>query len=159
VENNLCIAVVGSSAASPDLLTLAENLGAEIARRGARLVCGGLGGVMEAACKGARSEGGLTIGILPSLDHSSANDYVDVSIPTGMGEMRNALIVRTAHAVIAVSGEFGTLSEIAFALRTGVPVVGIDTWDLARGDKHVDAIRKAKDVKEAVALAIELATS
>jgi uncharacterized protein (TIGR00725 family) len=158
VENNLCIAVVGSSEASPQLLRVAEELGAEIARRGARLVCGGLGGVMEAACKGARSEGGLTIGILPSLDHLSANDYVDVAIPTGMGEMRNALIVRSAHAVVAVSGEFGTLSEIAFALRTGVPVVGIDTWDLARRGKYVDAIRKAKDAKEAVALAIELAT-
>jgi uncharacterized protein (TIGR00725 family) len=157
VDNNLCIAVVGSSATSPDVLTVAEQLGAAIARRGASLVCGGLGGVMEAACKGAHSAGGLTIGILPGLEHSEANSHVDVPIPTGMGEMRNALVVRTSHAVIAVAGEYGTLSEIAFALRTGVPVIGIDTWELGRGGEQVDAIRRAKDPEEAVAMAIEAA--
>jgi uncharacterized protein (TIGR00725 family) len=157
VENNLCIAVVGSSVTSRDVLTVAEQLGAAIAQRGATLVCGGLGGVMEAACKGAHSAGGLTIGILPGLDHSEANPHVDVSIPTGMGEMRNALVVRTSHAVIAVAGEFGTLSESAFALRTGVPVIGIDTWELARRGEHVDAILRAKNPEEAVAMAIEAA--
>jgi uncharacterized protein (TIGR00725 family) len=157
VEIQPYIAVVGSGEASPDILQTAEAVGASIARHEARLVCGGLTGVMEAACRGARSEGGLTIGILPGMDHRSANPYVDVAIPTGMGEMRNALIVRSAHAVIAVSGEFGTLSEIAFALRTEVPVVGLDTWDLARRGKAVDAIRRAEDPDMAVTLALEAA--
>jgi uncharacterized protein (TIGR00725 family) len=157
VETPIYIAVVGSSDAPQDILGTAEAVGAEIARRGARLVCGGLGGVMEAACKGARAAGGPTIGILPGLDHAAANPYVDIAIPTGMGEMRNALIVRSAHAVIAVSGEFGTLSEIAFALRTNVPVVGLDTWDLARRGECVDAIHRAGDAETAVTMALEAA--
>jgi uncharacterized protein (TIGR00725 family) len=154
---NMYIAVVGSDAASPKALRLAEDVGAEIARQGARLVCGGLGGVMEAACRGARAEGGLTIGILPGTEHSDANDFVDVAIPTGMGEMRNALVVRAVHVVIAVWGEFGTLSEIAFALRTGVPVIGMDTWELGRRGEAIDAIRRAEDPVEAVRLAVEAA--
>jgi uncharacterized protein (TIGR00725 family) len=157
VETPVYLAVVGSSTTSKDTSATAEALGAAIAGRGARLVCGGLGGVMEAACKGARSAGGMTIGILPGLEHEAANPYVDVTIPTGMGEMRNALIVRAAHAVIAVSGEFGTLSEIAFALRTDTPVVGLDTWELARHGEPVDAILRAGDPESAVSLAIEAA--
>ena len=133
---------------------VAEEVGRVLARRGARLVCGGLGGVMEAACRGARAEGGMTIGLLPSLEHGDANPHVDVVIPTGMGEMRNALVVRAAHALIAVGGEFGTLSEIAFALRTGVPVVGIGTWDLVKEGAPVDAIRRAGSAEEAVELAL-----
>jgi uncharacterized protein (TIGR00725 family) len=151
------IGVVGSSAGDAAALAAAERVGAGIAERGAWLVCGGLGGVMDAACKGAKSAGGKTIAILPGMDRKEANPYVDVAIPTGMGEMRNALLVRSSDAIIAVSGEFGTLSEIAFALRTGVPVVGLDTWELARQGKRVDAIEMAATPEEAVARALELA--
>lgn len=109
---------------------------------------------MEAACRGARSQGGLTIGILPGTDRNEANEYVDVAIPTGMGEMRNALIVRAADAVIAVSGEFGTLSEIGFALKLGKRVVGLSTWQLKRAGEVSDAILVAGSASEAVRLAL-----
>lgn len=138
----------------PGSAAVAEEVGAEIALQGAVLVCGGLGGVMEAACRGARSQGGLTIGILPGEDRDEANDYVDVAIPTGMGEMRNALIVRAADAVIAVSGEFGTLSEIALALKLGKRVVGLATWELSRAGRVSDAILRADSAAEAVRLAL-----
>jgi uncharacterized protein (TIGR00725 family) len=157
VERVSYIAVVGSSESSSEILDTAEAVGAEIARRGARLLCGGLGGVMEAACRGAQSEGGMTIAILPGMNRSEANPYVDVAIPTGMGEMRNALLVRASDVLIAVAGEFGTLSEIAFALRTGVPVVGIETWELARRGETVDEILRAPDPIAAVAMAMERA--
>ena len=107
---------------------------------GAVLVCGGLGGVMAAACRGARAEGGLTVGILPGPDRAAANAFVDVAVPTGMGEARNAVVVRCADAVVAVGGEFGTLSEIAPALQAGTPVVGIGTWELAKAGTVVDAV-------------------
>lgn len=117
-------------------------------------MCGGLGGVMEAACRGARAQGGLTIGFLPGSDRSEANEFVDVAIPTGMGEMRNALIVRAADAVIAVSGEFGTLSEIGLALKLGKRVVGVSTWELSRRGEVSDAILVADSAAEAVRLAL-----
>jgi uncharacterized protein (TIGR00725 family) len=118
------------------------------------VVCGGLGGVMEAVCRGARSQGGMTIGILPGSDGSEANGYVDIAIPTGMGEMRNALIVRAADAVIAISGGFGTLSEIGFALKLGKRVVGLSTWDLSRAGDVPDAVLTATSAEEAVRLAL-----
>jgi uncharacterized protein (TIGR00725 family) len=130
---------------------VAEEIGRLLARAGAVLVCGGMTGVMEAACKGARTEGGATVGLLPGGDRAQANPYVSVALPTGLGEMRNALIVRAADAVIAVAGEYGTLSEIALALKTGVPVVGIETWDLER------AIEPATSPAEAVESALRLA--
>jgi uncharacterized protein (TIGR00725 family) len=102
-----------------------------LARRGAVLVCGGLGGVMEAACRGARSEGGVAVGILPGSDRRSANEFVSVAIPTGLGEARNALVVRAADVLIAVGGGYGTLSEVALALKSGRRVVGLGTWDVA----------------------------
>jgi uncharacterized protein (TIGR00725 family) len=105
-------------------------VGRELGSRGVVLVTGGLGGVMEAACRGARGAGGMTIGILPGTDRSVANPYVDVAIPTGLGEARNALVVRAADALIAVGGAYGTLSEIAFALKAGKRVVGLGTWDI-----------------------------
>ena len=111
---------------------------------------------MAAACRGAKSAGGTTVGLLPGRDRSDANPYLDVVIPTGLGEMRNALIVRSADVVVAVGGEFGTLSEIAFALKTGVPVVGLDSWDLGRKGKP-SPIRVAGSPAEAAALAAELA--
>jgi uncharacterized protein (TIGR00725 family) len=105
-------------------------VGRELGSRGAVLVCGGLGGVMEAACRGAKEAGGTTIGILPGSDRSAANEHVDFAIPTGLGEARNALVVRAADALVAVGGGYGTLSEIAFALKAGKRVVGLGSWDI-----------------------------
>jgi uncharacterized protein (TIGR00725 family) len=151
------VAVVGGGEADEGATALAEEVGRHLGRSGAVLVCGGLGGVMEAACRGAKAEGGTTLGILPTGDRRSANAYVDVAVPTGMGEARNALVVRAADVLIAVAGEFGTLSEIALALRAGKPVVGIDTWELAKGGRPVDAIARAATPAEAVDLALALA--
>lgn len=125
------VAVVGPGDASPEEADAAEQVGRGLAEAGAVVVCGGLGGVMAAACRGAADAGGLTVGILPGTDRAAANEWARVVIPTGMGEMRNALIVRSADAVIAVGGGYGTLSEVALALKTGVPVVGIKPWPIA----------------------------
>ena len=153
------IAVVGAGAADVALAARAEEVGHLLALRGAVLVCGGLGGVMEAACRGAKAGGGTTLGILPGLDRGEANPYVDVAIPTGLGEARNALVVRAADALIAIGGEFGTLSEIALALKTGKAVVGLETWELARGGTVSTAIVQAGTPKEAVERALQLAGS
>jgi uncharacterized protein (TIGR00725 family) len=148
------IGVIGAGEPDPATEETAEEVGRLLGEGGAVLVCGGLGGVMEAACRGAKSAGGTTIGILPGLDRRHGNPYLDVALPTGMGEMRNALIVRASDAVIAMAGEFGTLSEIAFALKTGVRVIGIDTWDLSKHG-HVDAtILRASSPRAAVDLAL-----
>ena len=129
------IAVVGpGSGASGDELAVAEELGAAVADAGAVLVTGGLGGVMEAACRGARSRFGLTVGLLPGEDREEANGWVHLAVPTGLGEARNALIVRAADVVIAIGGGWGTLSEIALARKRGVPVLGVGTWDLGVED-------------------------
>ncbi|MCS7202859.1 MAG: TIGR00725 family protein [Thermodesulfovibrio sp.] len=124
------VGVIGAGKADDELLRLAEDLGRLIAKNGLILITGGLKGVMEAACRGACSEGGITVGILPTLDKQDANPYVRVPIPTGMGEMRNILVVRASDVLIAVGGEYGTLSEIAFALKTGKKVIGIKTWKI-----------------------------
>ena len=136
---------------------MAEEVGRELARRGAVVVTGGLGGAMEAACRGAKSEGGTTVGILPTYDRGDANQWVDVAVPTGLGEARNALVVRAADALIAVAGEFGTLSEIALALKVGTPVVGLQTWELARNGRPVAAIVVARTPAEAAERAVALA--
>ena len=129
----------------------AEEVGRLLAQAGAVLVCGGLGGAMEAASRGAAAEGGVVLGILPGLSRADGNPHLTVAVATGMGEMRNALNVRTADAVIAVAGEFGTLSEIAFALKTGVPVIGLRTWELSKEDgEPVEAIVRASTPREAV---------
>jgi uncharacterized protein (TIGR00725 family) len=146
------IAICGAGVASTQVEVLAEETGRLVAEAGAVLLCGGLGGVMEGACRGAKSAGGTTVGILPGLSRADANEFVDIAIPTGIGEMRNFLIVRAADVVIAISGEFGTLSEIALALKIGTPVVGLDTWDLDRSE-----IARAARPQEAVAKAVELA--
>jgi len=154
------IAVVGPGVSDELDDRIAGQVGGAVARRGAVLVCGGMTGVMEAACRAAKGEGGTTIGILPGSERTDANPYVDIAIATGMGEMRNALIVRTADALVAVGGAFGTLSEIALALKTGVPVVGIGTWELARpGGGGPDPIVRAADPEEAVSLALERAAA
>ena len=142
------VAVVGAGGAvAADVLAEAEAVGAELARRGAVLVCGGLGGVMAAACRGARAEGGVTLGILPGTDRAAANPWVSVAVATGLGELRNGLVVRSADAVVAIGGEYGTLSEIALALKAGVSVVGLRSWDI-RG------VLEADDPAAAVVLAL-----
>lgn len=151
------IAVVGPSAGTPAELALGEAVGRGIAEAGAVLVCGGMGGVMEAAAGGCAEAGGRSVGILPTEDRLDANPYLTVAVATGMGEGRNAIVVRSADAVIAVHGEFGTLSEIALALKMGKPVVGLGTWELAKSGEPVDAIVRVTDPREAVATALRLA--
>jgi uncharacterized protein (TIGR00725 family) len=146
------IAVVGEGTTTPETRAVAEAIGREIAGRGHTVVCGGLGGVMEAACKGARDVGGRAVGILPGNRREDANAYVDVPIVTGLGEARNVLVVKSAQAVIAVGGRYGTLSEIALALKLGIPVVGLDTWSLSRHgvpDEGVVAVENARDAVDA----------
>ena len=124
------VAVVGPGSAGEEQVAAAEEAGRLIAARGALLVCGGLGGVMEAACRGAQAAGGTTLGLLPGDDRRDANPFVDVALATGLGEGRNALVVRAADAVVAIGGGYGTLSEIALALRAGKPVIGLGTWEI-----------------------------
>ena len=150
------IGVIGSSVAEPDILALAEEVGREIARNGVALVCGGMTGVMEAVCKGARKEGGLTIGIIPSDNKSDANPFVQIPIVTGMGMGRNVMLVKTADALIAVGGEYGTLSEIAHALNIGKKVIGLRTWKLERAhSRPIPNLVEVTSPKEAVRLALE----
>jgi uncharacterized protein (TIGR00725 family) len=153
------VAVIGSGVCDQEVAALAREVGRELATRGAVLVCGGRGGVMEAACQGARAEGGLTVGILPGAARAEANPYVAVPIVTGMGEARNAIIVRTSDAVIAVGGGYGTVSEIGLALKMGRPVVGLGTWELHQGGQRVDAIPQAETPVQAVELALNLGRS
>jgi len=130
------VAVVGPGEASPDELHTAEEVGAGLAAAGVVVVTGGLGGVMEAASRGARSRRGRTLGLLPGDDRDAANGWVEIAVPTGMGELRNGLVVRAADAVVALGGGYGTLSEIALALKLGRPVVGLGTWEV-HGVDHV----------------------
>lgn len=155
----LVIGVIGESTFTEAVHELlAEEVGRRLARAGAALICGGLGGVMEAACRGARAAGGRTIGILPGSERTEANPFVDVAVVTGMGQARNVLIVLSADALIAIGGGFGTLSEIALALRHGKPVVGLRTWEAVRGGRAapVVSVQSADDaVREALRLAGE----
>ncbi len=153
------VAVVGSGSCGPEDERLAEEVGRRLAEAGALVVTGGLGGVMAAASRGAQAAGGTTVGLLPGESRAEANRWLTVAIPTGLGEARNLLVVRAADALVAVGGEYGTLSEIAFALKIGRPVVGLMTWQLRRhGDVEADhGVRRADDPASAVALAISLA--
>jgi uncharacterized protein (TIGR00725 family) len=135
--------VVGPGEAPPEVVAAAEAVGRGLAARDAVVVCGGLGGAMEAACRGAKDAGGTTVGLLPGLDRRDANPYVDVAVTTGLGEARNALVVRAADALIAVGGGYGTLSEIGLALKTGKRVVGLGTWE-------IEGIERASSPEEAV---------
>ena len=157
-QHALAVAVVGPGTASGEEDALAEEVGRLLARAGAIVVNGGSTGVMEAASRGAAAESGTVVGILPGFDRAEANEHVTVAIPTGMGEMRNVLIARASDVLIAVGGEFGTLSEIAFALKIGKPVVGLRTWDLVRRGEPVAGITRAETPAEAVELALGLAT-
>ncbi len=154
MNRKIRIGVLGPSDASVQVLTLAEQVGTEIARRGAILVCGGLGGVMEAVARGAKSAGGLTVGILPGTVEAEANAFIDLPVVTGLGEARNVLVVRSANAVIGIAGSYGTLSEIALALKMGVPVVGLGTWQLQAPDGSVPSIITANSAVDAVEKAL-----
>jgi uncharacterized protein (TIGR00725 family) len=149
------VVVCGSGQATTEEVAWAEEVGRLIADAGAVLVCGGLGGVMDAAARGCEAGGGLSIGILPGEHRDPASPHLTVSIPTGLGEARNALVVRAADAVIAIGGEFGTLSEIALALKAGTPVVGLHTWELAKAGSLVHAIIETETPQEAVRAALE----
>ena len=151
------IAVIGENDPPAHLAALAEEVGGELAAAEAVLVCGGMGGAMEAACRGARRGGGVTIGILPGTKHNTANPYVLYPIPTGLGHARNILVARSAHALIAIGGKYGTLSEIAFAKVEGTPVIGLETWELTREGQIEPHIQRARDAKEAVQLALAAA--
>lgn len=150
------VAVVGPSAGSPAELAQGEAVGRLLAEAGAVLVCGGMGGVMEAAAGGAVKAGGKTVGILPTASRLEGNPYLTIAVATGFGEARNAVVVRTADVVIAVHGEFGTLSEIALALKMDKPVVGLGTWELRKAGEPVDAIVRATSAEDAVEKAMRL---
>jgi len=150
------IGILGPHSTTDEQNRLGLEVGREIAQAGAILFCGGLDGMMRAAAEGAKSAGGQTVGILPGADKAAANEFIDIAIPTDLGAYRNALLVRSCDAVIALRGAYGTLSEIAFALRLKVPVVGIGTWEVSRNGQPDPGIHVAHSAKEAVALAMEL---
>jgi uncharacterized protein (TIGR00725 family) len=149
----LYVAVIGASDASAEQLAHAHAAGRRLAELGAVVVTGGRGGVMEAACRGAKEAGGRTVGILPGATRDEANEFVDVALPTGLGEMRNALVVRAADAVVAIGGAWGTLAEIAFARGAGKPVFGVGSWELGP-----DGVTAVADGAAAAELACEAAT-
>ncbi len=155
-EKKRFIAVIGGSDCTPEEARLAEEVGRELARKDAILVCGGLGGVMEAACKGVNAGGGLTIGILPGGSRQTANPYVQIPVVTNLGEARNVIVVKSAEAVIAIGGGYGTLSEIGHALRNGIPVVGLNTWSLSRNDRPDNSIVLANNPVDAVNKALNM---
>jgi hypothetical protein len=137
------IGVIGAGTATPAGYDKALRVGRLIAGAGAVLVCGGLGGIMEGACRGAREAGGLTLGILPGADAHSANPWVSLAVPTDLGHARNVVIAHTAEALIAVEGAYGTLSEMAIALKLGKPVVALDSWPGLSGVMYVESAEEA----------------
>jgi len=143
------VGIIGGRKVSKEILKIAEKVGKLIAEKDALLICGGLGGVMEAAAKGAKIAGGITIGILPQNNCEYANPYIDIPIATGLGIARNVIITNTADVFIAIGGEYGTLSEIAFALQMEKPVIGIKTWD-------IKGIINVSSAEEAVKTAFEV---
>jgi uncharacterized protein (TIGR00725 family) len=153
------IGVIGGGQCYKEEARAAEEVGRELARQGAILVCGGLGGVMEAACRGASAGGGVTVGILPGENHQTANPYVQIPIVTGMGYARNVIVVKSVQTVIAIGGSYGTLSEIAHALQSGIPVIGLNTWSLSRNGQQDKSIILAQNPTEAVNKALSLAKS
>jgi hypothetical protein len=150
------IGVIGGGQCSDEEGKMAEEVGREIAKRGAILVCGGLGGVMEAAARGAEAEGGKTIGILPGSQREQANPYIQIPIVTNLGHARNIIVVLSSQAVIAIGGSYGTLSEIAFALQHNIPVIGLKTWSISKQGKEDTSIILATTPKEAVEKALSV---
>jgi uncharacterized protein (TIGR00725 family) len=155
LKDKFFISVIGASNCSAKESKLAEEVGRELARRGAIVICGGLNGVMEAVCRGAKSEGGLTVGILPSNNRRDANPYVDIPIITGIGYARNSIVAKSGQAAIAIGGKYGTLSEIAYALQDKIPVIGLGTWNLATSKSKDESIIIANNASDAVDKAIE----
>jgi len=153
----MIIAVIGDSSCSPEQAKLAETVGEQLAERGATIICGGLSGVMEAVCRGAKSRGGLTVGVLPGESPDMANPWVDIPVVTAMGEARNMAVVKSAQAVIAIGGGYGTLSEIAYALKSNIGVVGLNTWSLSLNGQVLDAVIRVSNPTEAVDKAVALA--
>jgi uncharacterized protein (TIGR00725 family) len=156
-EASVYIGVAATSQADARHVRLAEALGRHLAEAGAVVVCGGGGGAMEAVCRGATSAGGMTVGLLPGARREEGNEHLGVALPTGLGEGRNVLLVRASDALVAVGGGYGTLSEIALALRIGVPVVGLATWSLALGGAPVEPFPRVEDPAEAARLAVAAA--
>lgn len=156
MKNQKFIAVIGSAQATGEEAELAEAVGREIANKGAVLICGGLGGVMEAACKGAAEAGGMTVGILPGDSRITANPYVQISVVTGMSQARNVIVIKSAQAVIAIGGAYGTLSEIGHALQNNIPVVGLQTWRVIKNEVIDSSIIIAKTPARAVEIAFSL---
>ena len=148
MKDKFYIGVIGASTCNEKVSQTAEEVGKEIAKAGAILVCGGLGGTMEAACRGAKQLGGTTIGILPSWSKGTANEFVDYPIATGLGDMRNLMVVRNSNAVIALFGRYGTLSEVAFCLNSNTPLISLSNWNVS------EKIIRAKDPREAIELAL-----
>ena len=151
----IIIAVIGTRKPSPEESSLAEEVGRELAKNGITLICGGLGGVMEDTCRGARAEGGLTIGVIPGDDPKSANPYVQIPIVTGIGYARNVIIVKIAQAIIAVGGGYGTLTELGYALDSKKPVIGLKTWKFSRNNQMDKSIIRVNSAKEAVSKALK----
>ena len=144
------IAVIGASQPTESQQRAAEEVGRALGGAGAIVVTGGRGGVMAAASRGAREAGAIVVGVLPGSDRREANDWVTVALPTGLGELRNGLVVRASDAAVAVGGAYGTLSEIALALAAGTPVVGLDSWP-------IDGMEVAESPRAAADRALELA--
>ncbi len=143
------IGVIGGEDSSLEIRSLAKDVGKEIGKRGFILVCGGLAGVMESACSGAKEAGGITIGILSDKSASGANPFVDIPIVTGIGYVRNMIVVLSSEVIIAIGGRHGTLSEIAYGFTFKIPIIGLSTWD-------IEGIIPAKTPEEAVSLAVSL---
>ncbi len=132
MHKSIQIGVIGGRQATKKELAWAEDVGKGIARRGCILFCGGMGGIMEAACRGAQSESGTTVGILPTGRAADGNDFLNIVIPTNLGIARNSVLVRACEGVIAIGGKYGTLSEVAYALQWGIPVASLGSWDVSK---------------------------
>ena len=156
---NLTIGVIGASSPTKKIENLAKEVGCLLAASGAVVICGGLSGVMEAVCRGAKSKGGTTIGILPGSNPDVANEWIDHVICTGMGEARNLVIIKSSDAVIAVGGGYGTLSEIGFALKLNKPIIGLQTWALENPNMDNLALKVVDNPKDAVSISIKMAKS
>ena len=147
---NKLIAVIGAGDCSKEIYNQAMEVGKLLAESGYAIICGGLGGVMEGVCKGAKSSNGITVGVIPGDNPDTANQFVDIPIATGMGIGRNIIIIRSALAAIAINGKYGTLSEVSYALQLGKPVIGLNTWDVSDEIIKVhspnEAVHKVKDL-------------
>ncbi len=156
MAQQLRIGIIGGENPKEDILNLAYETGKEIARNNCILICGGLSGIMESACKGAKEQKGLTIGILPGIDAASSNPYIDIPIVTGIGYARNMIVVLSSDAIIAIDGSYGTLCEIAYALNFKKPIIGLYTWNFQYEREREIPIIRADDPKSAVSLALNL---